>query len=383
MPDTRVPTHTGTSAASRRVAIEACRARGGGVVDVRRRFELLGAGVPPPAAPASAVVLTETEVLPGEDTPQRRPGRRAVVATLVVLAVLVAGGAAYAVNLLHRPDVQLARAFDATKSQPAGGMTVSVKVGAAAAQPGTEKLTNSSIHYAWGPSTQQVLVTLQGKKLADVVTTPTHLTVQVALAQVPGTSAMVRQLHTMATTLGTEGQALADLADGKPIGMAFGPGSDIQKLIDKAQAAQSTTSSKAINDQAAAIADALSQAVRDNTTVTQTGSDENGDRFTASMPLAPLVTSLQGELVKDYPGMSALSAKDLAQVQGKVLTADVWVKDGRVSRVEVPLAGLADGSASSDVTVVVVMDDNGVQPPSGPVTEVPASLLQTLLDPLG
>ena len=343
-----------------------------------------GTPIPPDAAGTEpGVGLTELEILPAHAAPtSRRPGRTAVIATLAVLALLVVGGGAYGVSLLHRPDVQLARAFDATKSQPSGGMTVSLRVSGAAATPGTEMLTNSSVHYAWGPDTQQFTVTLQGKPMADVVTTPTHLTLQLALADVPGTAAARRQLHTMATTMGAEGQALADLADGKPIGLAYGPGSDIQKLIDKARAQQSSASSQAVGDQAAAIADSLSKVVRDNTTVTQTGSDANGDRFTASIPLAPLVTELQGELAKAYPGMSPLSSKDLAQIQGKVLTADVWVKDGRVSRLEIPLAALADAPKGGEATVVVVMDTNGVTPPAGPVTEVPSSLLQSLLDPM-
>ena len=122
--------------------------------------------------------------------------------------------------------------------------------------------------------------------------------------------------------------------------------------------------------------------VRDNTTVTQSGSDANGDHYVASIPLSPLMTALQGELAKLYPGMSPLSNKDLASVQGKVLTADVWVRDGQVSRLEIPLAALADAPKGAEATVVVVMDGNGVTPPAGPVTEVPSSLFQSLLDPM-
>ena len=257
-----------------------------------------------------------------------------------------------------------------------------MRVAGAGSDASAQMLKDSSIRYAWGPNTQQFVVTVQGKPTADVVTTPTHLTLQVALAGLPGTAAAVRQLHTMATTMGDQGQALADLADGKPIGLAIGPGSDFQKLLDKAKAQQGAAASQAVNDQAASIADSLSKVVRDNTTVTESGSDANGDHYVASIPLSPLMTALQGELAKLYPGMSPLSNKDLASVQGKVLTADVWVRDGQVSRLEIPLAALADAPKGAEATVVVVMDGNGVTPPAGPVTEVPSSLFQSLLDPM-
>jgi hypothetical protein len=338
-----------------------------------------------PTVTPPGVELSGMEVLPGSHAapPSRRPARTAVIATLSVLALLLVGGGAYGWTLLHRPDIQLARALDATKSQPSGGMTFTMRVAGAGSESAAAVLTESSIHYAWGPSTQQFVVTMQGKPLADVVTTPTHLTLQVALASIPNGEAAAKQLRTMANTMGAEGQALADLADGKPIGLPIGPGSDLQKLIDKAQASQgSSMSQAALQEKAAAFADSLSKVVRDNTTVTQAGSDANGDHFVASIPLAPIVKAVKDQLPTIYLGAPALSDRDLAQVQGKTLTADVWVRDGQVSRLEIPLASLADAPKGAEATIVVVMDSNGVTPPAGPVTEVSSSLLQSLTDPL-
>jgi hypothetical protein len=320
--------------------------------------------------------------------PARRPGRVAVAATLSVLLVLLAAGAAFGWTVLHRPDVTLARAFDATKTAPEGSMTMSITAtGAAAAS--AAMLDQSSLRYAWGPGTQQVSVTYAGKPLATVVTTDTHLTLQAQLANLPAAVGAADRLRSLAAGLGPDGQVLLDLADGRPIGVSTGPGSALRTALDKAAksaggsaASGGSASSGYSSDQVAALADAISQSVRDNTTVTAAGSDQYGDHYLATLPLRTVAATAWKQVASLAPGLAAGTGPDLSSLDGVTLRVDVWVKDGAVSRVEVPLSkALGTASAAKvdgEVTLVVVLGSDGVVPPAGPVTEVPDSLIASL-----
>jgi len=321
------------------------------------------------------------DVLPSEPAPvpSRRVGRTALVATLAVLLVLVGGGAAYGWTFLHRPDVQVARAFQATKAAASGDMTMTLTAGKSG---DAELLSGSSVRYAWGPGTQQVTVTLNGKQVGTVVTTDTHLTLQADLAATPLGADATGQLGSMAAGLGPDGQVLADLAAGKPVGVSTGPGSALREALDKA--AKASGSSAGVNaspDQIASVADSIAQAVKDEVTVTAAGSDQYGDHYVATLPMAKLAASTWTHLATLAPGLAAGAKPDLSSLDGVTLTADVWVRDGVLSRIQVPLSGAlgnAGVSPGADATLLVVMGSTGVQAPTGPVTEVPDSLIRSL-----
>ena len=325
------------------------------------------------------------DILPAEPPapPSRRVGRTAVAATLAVLLVLIGGGAAYGWTFLHRPDVALARAFDATKSAPSGDMTMSISTSKAT---GIDLLAGSSVRYAWGPGTQQVTVTMSGRQVGTVVTTDTHLTLQADLAATPFGSDATDQLKSMAAGLGPDGQVLADLADGKPVGVSTGPGSALRAAIDKAAASSGagSASSSASNispDQIASVADSIAQAVKDEVTVTDAGSDKYGDHVVVTLPMAKVAASAWQHLSTLAPGLAAGAKPDLSSLDGVTLTADVWMRDGVLSRIEVPLSpalGKATSTPAVDATLIVVMGTAGVQAPAGPVTDVPDSLISSL-----
>jgi hypothetical protein len=306
-------------------------------------------------------------------------GRTALVATLAVLLVLVGGGAAYGWTFLHRPDVQVARAFQATKAAASGDMTVTLTAGKTG---DAELLSGSSVRYAWGPGTQQVTVTLNGTQVGTVVTTDTHLTLQADLAATPLGAEATSQLASMAAGLGPDGQVLADLAAGKPVGVSTGPGSALREALDKA--AKASGSSAGVNaspDQIASVADSIAQAVKDEVTVTAAGSDQYGDHYVASLPMAKVAASAWTHLSTLAPGLAAGAKPDLSSLDGVTLTADVWVRDGVLSRIQVPLAaalGKAGVSPGADATLLVVMGSAGVEAPAGPVTDVPDSLIRSL-----
>ena len=314
---------------------------------------------------------------PAPTSAPRRVGRTLVAATLAALLVLVAGGAAYGWTFLHRPDVALARAFDATKSAASGDVTVSVSEKSAA----PDLLAASSLRYAWGPGTQQVSLTLSGKLVATVVTTDTHLTVQADLASTPLAAGATDQLRSMAALLGPDGQVLLDLADGKPVGVSTGPGSALRDALGKASGASSSSSSSPSPDQVAAVVDAIAQSIKDDVTVTAAGTDPNGDHFVVTIPMSKVAASAWQHLASLAPGLAAGVRPDLSSLDGVTLTADAWVRDGAVRRIEVPLGPALDkvsGSAASAPTLVVVLGSGGVTPPPGPISEVPDSLIRSL-----
>jgi hypothetical protein len=349
--------------------------------------EQLGEG-----APAWSSVGTTTDVLPQGDpgTSRRRPGRSLVAATLAVLLVLVAGGAAYGWTVLQRPEVQLARAFDAAKSAAQGTMTISVKAsGAAVADAGATVMTSSSLRYSWAPGTQQFGVVYDGKKVGTLTTTDTHLTVQIDPASFPQGTDPAESLGGLGGlgglgalgALGGAGDVITALLDGRPVGVAIGPGSALQKALDKAQSTSGSAGSTELSPaQVGKVVDSITAAVKDNATVTEAGVDDAGTHYVASVPLAKVVDKAWKNVASLVPGGAAGMKPDLSQLDKVTLKVDVWVKDGAVTRVEVPLgAAMADvAPATGDVRVVVVMSGEGVAPVVGPVTEVPDSLFDLL-----
>ena len=324
-----------------------------------------------------------TDVLPAAETgpPARRTGRTVVAATLAVLLVLVVGGAAYGWTVLQRPDVKLARAFDATKSAPQGSMTLSLTATGKAAA-GSESITRSSLRYAWAPDTQQFTVVYDSRKLGTVTTTSTHVTLQVDPKAIPNSREITDNLAMAGAVLGDGADVITALLDGKPVGIAVGPGSALQKALDKAAKSSGTPQQESLSpEQVAKAVDVITQSVKDNVTVTDAGSDQYGDHMVATVPLAKVVDAAWSSMSSLVPGSSG-AKPDLAELGKVTLQVDVWVKDGAVTRLEIPLskalADVAPTSGQGDVTLVVVMSSDGVEPVQGPVTEVPDSLLDSI-----
>ena len=351
----------------------------------------------PPAYPAE--ILDSHDVLPretadltpgGQSGPPRSRSRVVIASALGALLVLGGGAAAAAVVVLHRPDVQLGRAFDATRSAPQGSMALSVHADATALATApasmASSLDNTSLRYAWSPGTQQISVTYEGKKLGTVTTTDTHVTLQVEPTAIAGAQNSLAQA---ADSLGTDGQVLRDLAAGKPIGLTIGPGSQIQKLIDKSAGSRSAASQLSPAQTAAAL-DAITASIKDNTTVTSAGSDANGDHYVASVALKDVadtawtqLSTLTGSLGSSALTAGALQKPDLSKLATAHLDVDVWLRDGRVSRIAIPLGSLArqldpKAAPTGEITIVADLSTDGVIAPAGPATEVPESLIAKL-----
>jgi hypothetical protein len=324
-----------------------------------------------------------TDVLPaaGPDPSGRRNGRTIVAATLAVLLVLVVGGAAYGWSVLQRPDVRLARAFDATRSAPQGSLTLSITAAGKAAQ-GAEVLSSSSVRYAWAPGNQQFTVVYDGRKIGTVTTTSTHVTLQVDPSSIPNSAGLSDSLRGSGEALGQGADIIDALLDGKPVGVAVGPGSALQKALDDAATSAGTSPQGGPTpEQIAKVVDAISQSVKDNVTVTDAGSDQYGDHMVATLPLAKVVDTAWKNASALVPG-AAGAKPDLAKLDKVTLQVDVWVKDGIVSRLEIPISkvlkDIAPEAGAGEVTLLVVMSGDGVAPVVGPVTEVPDSLIGSL-----
>jgi hypothetical protein len=346
--------------------------------------EQLADGASAPGRPAPGAM---TDLLPqaGPAASRRRPGRSVVAATLAVLLVLVAGGAAYGWTVLQRPEVKLSRAFDAAKSAAQGTMSVSVKASGTAAA-GATVMTSSSLRYSWSPGTQQFSVVYDGKKVGTVTTTDTDLTVQIEPTAFPQGTDPADALGSLGGlgglgALGGAGDVVTALLDGKPVRVAIGPGSALQKALDKAANAGGSSGSAELSPaQVGKVVDSVTAAVKDSATVTEAGSDADGTHYVATVALTKVVDTAWKDIAALVPGGAAGMKPDLSQLEKTTLTVDVWVKDGAVTRVEVPLGpAMADvAPAGGDVRIVVVLSGEGVRPVEGPVTDVPDSLFDLL-----
>ena len=327
---------------------------------------------------------TTTDVLPAAEPgpPARRTGRTVVAATLAVLLVLVVGGAAYGWTVLQRPDVKLARAFDATRSAAQGSMRLSLTATGKAAV-GSESITRSSLRYAWAPGTQQFTVVYDGRKLGTVTTTSTHVTLQVDPTAIPNASEITDNLAMAGAVLGDGADVITALLDGKPVGIAVGPGSALQKALDKA----------ATSSGYAAAAEPVPGAGREGRR--RHHPERQGQRHRHRRRQRPVRrphrrhrSAGQGRgrrLVLDVlprPRLlgarsrtSRSSPRSRCRSTSGSRTAPSPASRSRCRRrspTSRPTAG------QSDVTLVVVMSSDGVEPVQGPVTEVPDSLLDSL-----
>jgi hypothetical protein len=261
-------------------------------------------------------------------------------------------------------------------------MTLSVTAtGKAAVDAGA--ITSSSLRYAWAPGTQQFTVVYDGKKLGTVTTTSTHVTLQVDPSSIPSSRELTDNLARAGALLGDGAAVISALLDGKPVGIAVGPGSALQKALDKAAASSGRSSEQTLSpEQVARAVDAITQSVKDNVTVTEAGSDQYGDHLVATLPLSKVVDAAWSRMSALVPGGAAGAKPDLSQLDKVTLTVDVWIKDGAVTRLQIPLtealADVAPTAGAGDVTLVVVMSGEGVTPVPGPVTEVPDSLISSM-----
>ncbi|MFC6237341.1 hypothetical protein [Longivirga aurantiaca] len=323
------------------------------------------------------------DVLPAAEPRAPRSRRPWLVGTaLGVVLLLIVGGVAAAV-LLNRPDVKLQRALSATTDRPSGSMTVSVRVadiGDAAAQ---EMLDNGAVRVAWdkGSDTQQYVLLMNGEAAVDLVVAPESLVVAQNLTALgmPEVESLLDSMTELGTTMGPDGEAFVKFAEGSPLRIATGPDSAFGKLMKETESLGGSQP-KPDDAKVQALADKIQQSVRDHVTVTEQGSDDNGDHLRATVPIKAVVADVI-PAVEDLVGESAPDDA-LSEIPGDPqLVVDVWVKDGVVTRMEIPLGELArqtgDGSAP-DMTLVVEMSEQGVTMPSGTIVDLPDSLFDDL-----
>lgn len=323
------------------------------------------------------------DVLPAAEPRAPRSKRPWLVGTaLGVVLLLIVGGVAAAV-LLNRPDVKLQRALSATTDRPTGSMTMSVRVADAGDAATQEMLDKGALRVAWDKDSdaQEYTLLIDGEQAVDLIVGADSviITQDLAALGIPEATSILDGMAEMGASLGADGQALVDFSNGTPLRIATGEDSAFGKLMKQAEdlgGSQSTPDDAKVQ----ALADKVQQSVRDNMTVTEQGSDDNGDHLRATVPVkavvsdvAPTVAELTGQPVPDDL---------LSDITGDPqLVVDVWVKDGVITRVEIPLGELArqtgDGSAP-DMTLVVEMSEQGVTMPSGTIAELPDSLFDDL-----
>jgi hypothetical protein len=347
-------------------------------------------------------VETDPTIPAAGPAPRRRLGRRGVAVLLTAALVLVGGGVAYGVAFLHRPDVMLARALSSTQGMPSGDVRITVSTDAASLSAlgvrdpqGSvlHQIQSSAVRWAWGTDVQQLSADYDGSPLVDMITTPEHLTLEADLATSNDSALRVvaHQLRAMAGSMGPDASFLVDLADGLPVGLSIGPDSAVAKLLTRAQASGGKTASA---DPSAAqfsqLGDAMASSLRQHTLVTAQGSDEYGDHLRSSVDLKPVVADAWAHMTDLVPGApTSITAADLAQLDGVTLDIDVWVKDGVISKVEIPMGDFLQKLGSRSITtpltftVVGMVGTDGVHQPDAKVHEVPDSALQSLVDRMG
>jgi hypothetical protein len=135
------------------------------------------------------------------------------------------------------------------------------------------------------------------------------------------------------------------------------------KLIEGLTGAESTPSSSApVPDLATfkAIKDAIGKALTEDVSITEHKSDDVGDHYTAT------VSSLRSFYAKVQPALQqAMGSLPLpadgplpaaSEVPDRPASLDVWVKDGRVARLQLPLAQFDPAAPASDVALRVDID---------------------------
>jgi hypothetical protein len=129
--------------------------------------------------------------------------------------------------------------------------------------------------------------------------------------------------------------------------------------------------------------DAVAKALTEDVAIKELGSDDAGDHYLATL------TSLRSFYAKVRPALTQLGALPFGQlpsadeVPDKPASLDVWVKDGRVSRLELDLAQMAPtpppaGTGRVALRLDIDRDASGVTAPSDAVSVDLAGILGKL-----
>lgn len=343
----------------------------------------------PPTTPAMSPLetldgATSLDVLPAAAQRPPRSKRPWIVGIAVAaVLVLVLGGVAAAL-LLNRPDVKLQRALSAMNDRPTGSVTLSAQV-ADAGDAATQKwLDQGTLRVAWDKAsdTQQYVLLMNGEEAVDIVVAPESVVLAQDLTKlgIPEAQSILDSLVQVGTTMGPDADALVKFAQGSPLRIATGPDSAFGRLMKETENLGGTQP-KPDDAKIQALADKLQQTVRDNVVVTDEGSDAFGDHLRATVP-AKTVLAAMIPAIEEMTGQS-VPDDALTEITGDPqLVLDVWVKDGAVARVEVPLGQIArdlsEGSSTPDATIVLEMSDQGVTPPAGETVDLPDSIFDDL-----
>lgn len=324
------------------------------------------------------------DILPVAEPRAPRSKRPWIVGTaLGVVLLLIVGGVAAAV-LLNRPDVKLQRALSAMTDRPTGSITMSVTDYDADDAATQKMLDQGALRVSWDKAsdTQQYVLLMNGEDAVDLVVAPESVIIAQDIDKlgIPEAQDMLDTLIELGTTMGPDADALVKFAQGSPIRIPTGPDSAYGQLMKETESL-SGTQARPDDAKVQQLADKLQQAVRDNVEVTDEGSDEYGDHLRATVPVKALLADMI-PAIEELMGEAA-PADALDDIKGDPrISIDVWVQDGTVVRAEVPLGQIArelgDGAPTPDMTVVLVMSDEGVTPPAGEIVDLPDSLFDDL-----
>jgi len=148
------------------------------------------------------------------------------------------------------------------------------------------------------------------------------------------------------------------------------------------------TGPKEVPSEFAAVKDAIGKALSEDTSIKELKSDDAGDHYLAS------VTSLRGFYAKIRPALSGVGAVPFggqlpaaSDVPDKPASLDVWIKSGRVSRLELDLAQFLPTPPANAGRVALRLDidreGSGVTAPSDAVSVDVAGLLGNLFNQFG
>jgi hypothetical protein len=346
---------------------------------------------PPIGSPAMSPLETlgdgvTTDILPAAEPRAPRSKRPWLIGTAVAaVLVLVLGGAAAAL-LLNRPDVKLQRALSATTDRPTGSMTMSVRASGAGADDAQmqELLDKGAVRVAWDKAsdTQQYVVLMNDEAAFNLVVAPDSLVVSQDLKAtgIPEVGSLLENLTQLGATMGPDGEAFVKFAEGSPLRIATGPDSAFGKLMKESESAGGSQP-RPDDAKLQAFADKVQQSVRDHVVVTEEGSDDTGDHLRATIPVKAVVADVLPALA-DLVGQAA-PTDALSSIKGDPqVSVDIWVKDGVITKVEIPLGEIArqagGDSTTPDVTLVIAMSDTGVVMPTGDVVDLPDSMFDGL-----
>jgi len=167
----------------------------------------------------------------------------------------------------------------------------------------------------------------------------------------------------------------------KGIGKQFGLGTDSSIPIP--------TAPEKIPSEFQALKDAVGKALTEDVSVKDAGNDDAGDHYVAT------VSSLRSFYAKVRPALTQLGALPMAgqlpdadEVPDKPASLDVWVKSGRVSRVEFDLGQLAGSNPPPNggrvaLRVDIDRDAESISAPDDAVSVDIAGLLEKLFSQFG